>query len=81
MKREARWFWAFFVGVGMAVGSGFLPAQVLGASRNPGCIQDAQEDYKDCVATCREFMQVEKNFAATWTTAAPRRAGSNIKGV
>jgi hypothetical protein len=62
MKREARWFWAFFVGVGMAVGSGFLQAQVLGASRNPGCIQDAQEDYKDCVATCREFMQVEKDL-------------------
>ncbi len=32
------------------------------ASRNPECVQEAQDQYSECIAVCRETMQVEKDL-------------------
>ena len=45
------------IGVGMVA----LP-QAQGVTRNPQCVQDAQDDFKDCLATCRETFQVIKDL-------------------
>ncbi len=80
MKKEAKWFWGLFVGVAMTVGIAFLLEQVLAASRNPECVQDAQEDYKDCIAVCREFMQVDKDLCRNVNHACAETCRDQYRG-
>mgnify|MGYP005833400481 CR=1 FL=1 len=48
--------------VGLMVGALLGLAPAWAASRNPECVQDAQDEYKECIAVCRETMQVSKDL-------------------
>lgn len=62
MRGEAKWVAALLVAVVATAGMAMLQSQVQAASRNPECVQDAQDEYKECIAVCRETMQVSKDL-------------------
>jgi hypothetical protein len=46
-----------------AIGVGPLGLQELGAvTSNPQCVQDARDDFRECLSTCRETFQVTKDL-------------------
>lgn len=54
--------WVLFLAVAVAAAGPLAMQEARAVTANPQCVQDARDDFRECLSTCRETFQVTKDL-------------------